>query len=302
MPADVSRDYDLAAAMVSVVRLGQGLHVLEIGEARTPSMRISGLILPAIQVSAAPNGEKPPVDIIGAGGGGEAWLGRDGGTIVVRSPSDGGHVLVTALGPPDEVPVLPHIEVRRLDGPRSAGADTETTTLGNRPDEIPTEIILHVERLGDQNFPGRGWAGNRGRKLRVEAFSIRPIETLAARDIEFKALGPNGRQTPWVTDGKLCGTRGQGLPLTGFAIRLAPNVDDQFDVVYQGAFFGSGVVGPNRNGELCVPQITDDPLEAISVRLIRRADEPIVAAQGSVASLPRARASSRRGLSQHGSP
>jgi hypothetical protein len=51
-----------------------------------------------------------------------------------------------------------------------------------------------------------------------------------------------------------------------------------------------------------VPQITDDPLEAISVRLIRRADEPIVAAQGSVASLPRARASSRRGLSQHGSP
>jgi hypothetical protein len=94
---------------------------------------------------------------------------------------------------------------------------------------------------------------------------------LLARDIEFKALGPKGRQTPWVTDAKLCGTRGQGLPLTGFAIRLAPHAAERFDVVYQGAFFESGVVGPHRNGELCVPPITDDPLEAINVRVIRRA-------------------------------
>jgi hypothetical protein len=106
--------------------------------------------------------------------------------------------------------------------------------------------------------------------LRIEAFSIRPVDTLLARDIEFKALGPKGRQTPWVTDAKLCGTRGQGLPLTGFAIRLAPHVAERFDVVYQGAFFESGVAGPHRNGELCIPPITDDPLEAINVRLIRR--------------------------------
>jgi hypothetical protein len=90
-----------------------------------------------------------------------------------------------------------------------------------------------------------------------------------ARDIEFKALGPNRRQTPWVTDAKLCGTRGQGMPLIGFAIRMAPHLADRFDVVYQGAFFESGVVGPNRNGELCVAPLADDPLEAISVRVVR---------------------------------
>ena len=39
---------------------------------------------------------------------------------------------------------------------------------------------------------------------------------------------------------------------------------------YNGAFFESGVAGPHRNGELCIPPITDDPLEAINVRLIRR--------------------------------
>ena len=125
-----------------------------------------------------------------------------------------------------------------------------------------------MERLGDRRFPGEGWAGNRGKKLRIEAFSIRPVDTLLARDIEFKALGPKGRQTPWVTDAKLCGTRGQGLPLTGFAIRLAPHVAERFEVVYQGSFFESGIVGPHRDGELCIPPITDDPLEAINVRLI----------------------------------
>ena len=61
------------------------------------------------------------------------------------------------------------------------------------------------------------------------------------------------------------------VPLTGFAVRLAPNVDDRFDVLYQGAFFESGITGTYRNGVLCIPAIADDPLEAINVRVIRRA-------------------------------
>ena len=63
------------------------------------------------------------------------------------------------------------------------------------------------------------------------------------------------------------------MPLTGFAIRLAAHAQEQFDVVYDGAFFESGVVGPYRNGELCTPPIGDDPLEAINVRLTRRCSE-----------------------------
>jgi hypothetical protein len=60
------------------------------------------------------------------------------------------------------------------------------------------------------------------------------------------------------------------MPLTGFAIRLAPHARERFDIVYQGAFFDSGIVGPYRNGELCIPPVGDDPLEAINVRLTRR--------------------------------
>ncbi len=130
--------------------------------------------------------------------------------------------------------------------------------------------MLHIEREGDRRFVAEGWVGNRGRRLRIEAFSIRPLEALASGDIEYKAFGPNGRETPWVTDAKLCGTRGRGMPLTGFAVRLAPHLRDRFDVVYEGSFFASGVAGPCRNGEPCMGKLFDDPLEAMHLRLIER--------------------------------
>jgi len=42
-------------------------------------------------------------------------------------------------------------------------------------------------------------------------------------------------------------------------------------VIYEGAFFESGLAGPYRNGARCIPAIADDPLEAINVRVIRHA-------------------------------
>jgi len=222
-----------------------------------------------IQVSAPPGPDSSYVEIVSTRQR-ETWLGHEGGAVIVRSPPAGGQVLVTAYGPSAQIVAVPQIEVQRLDRPRSNGAPPATAEPNYESAEIPTEIVLHMERRGDQRLPGQGWVGNRGKRLRIEAFSIRPVETLAARDIEFMALGPNRRQTPWVTDAKLCGTRGRGMPLTGFAIRLAPHAREQFDIVYQGAFFDSGIVGPHRNGELCIPPVGDDPLEAINVRLTRR--------------------------------
>jgi hypothetical protein len=263
--------YPHLAAIASVVRLDQGLYALEIGGIPALPGQISGSALPAIQVSAPPGSRNACVEIIGASGDAPSWIEHDGGTVVVKSPAGGGDVWVTAYGLAENAVVPPYVEARRLDHPRSNGAARGSPSIVTEPVEIRTEIVLHVERLGDRSFPGRGWVGNRGRKLRIEAFSIRPAETLAARDIEFKALGPNGRQTPWVTDAKLCGTRGQHLPLTGFAVRLALHVSGRFDVIYEGAFFESGLAGPYHNGALCIPAIADDPLEAINVRVIRHA-------------------------------
>ena len=270
MPETTLARSDQPSAVANLVALEQGLYALEIGA--NPGMlgQVSSLQVPAVHVSALRNERERSAEIIGTSGRGDGWLDREGGTVIVKSPAGGAHVLLTVYGLPAQAVSVPDIQVRRLDRPRSNGAAPRSPDPADEPAEIRSEIVLHVERLGDRRFPGEGWAGNRGKKLRIEAFSIRPVDTLLARDIEFKALGPKGRQTPWVTDAKLCGTRGQGLPLTGFAIRLAPHIAERFDVVYQGAFFESGVVGPHRNGELCISPISDDPLEAINVRLIRR--------------------------------
>ena len=265
---------DQPSTMANIVALEQGLYALEIGESLGMLGQVSCLQVPAVHVSALWSERERSAEIIDSSGRGDSWLDREGGAVIVKSPAGGAHVLVTAYGLPAQTVTVPEIQVRRLDRPRSNRAAPRSPDPAgypaDEPEEIRTEIVLHVERLGDRRFSGEGWAGNRGKKLRIEAFSIRPVDTLLARDIEFKALGPKGRQTPWVTDAKLCGTRGQGLPLTGFGIRLTPHVAERLDVVYQGAFFESGVVGPHRNGELCIPPIADDPLEAINVRLIRR--------------------------------
>ncbi len=265
-----AHSFERPSAMASLVLLEQGLYALEIGETAGPRDQIAGLDTPIVQVSAISADRDRSAEIIGISGPGETSLGREGGTVIVKSPPGGGHVLVTSYGPAEEAVRVPQIEVRRLDRPRSNVMDFASAEATDDPEEIGTEIVLHVERLGDRRFPGQGWVGNPGKKLRIEAFSIRPLGTLMARDIEFRALGPKRRQTPWVTDAKLCGTRGQGLGLTGFAVRLAAHVSERFDIVYQGAFFESGIVGPSRNGELCVAPIADDQLEAINVRLIRR--------------------------------
>jgi hypothetical protein len=261
---------DQPSTKASLIAFDQGLFVVEIGEIEAMPGQVLGLRLPAVQIASPPGERDRRAEIVGSAGHSDIWLGREGGTVVINSPLGGAHVLITTHGPPAEILSVPDVQIRRLDRPKSSGAAHRSVDRADEPKEIPCEIVLHMERLGDRRFPGEGWVGNRGKRLRIEAFSIRPVGTLVARDIEFKALGPKGRQTPWVTDAKLCGTHGQGMPLTGFAIRLAPNAAQRFDVVYQGAFFESGIVGPNRNGELCVPPISDDPLEAINVRVIRR--------------------------------
>jgi hypothetical protein len=58
--------------------------------------------------------------------------------------------------------------------------------------------------------------------------------------------------------------------LTGFAVRLAPHLGDQYDVIYEGRFFEYGMTGPNRNGELCRSPISNDPLGALKIRLVER--------------------------------
>jgi hypothetical protein len=204
--------------------------------------------------------------------------------VILRSPPGGGYVVVTAYGHPEQSAVSLALDLSRLDrrpaadeeGPRSTAAMASGGAAGphGQGQEVPTEILLHIERAGDRLFPGRGWVGALGRKLRIEAFSIRPLERIAPADIEFKGFLPRGGETQWVQGGVMCGTRGRRLPLIGFAVQMAPQLSGRFDVIYQGSFFGGGISSPYRNGQPCRAATADDPLEAINLRIVERTADP----------------------------
>ncbi|HEY1794707.1 MAG TPA: hypothetical protein VGG57_01175 [Stellaceae bacterium] len=242
-----------------------------------PAGGAGGVKFPAIHVCAPPSDDYDMVEVVTGTSDLPEWCDAEGGVVVVKAPAGGGVVLVTTFGP-TAMTEAADVDVRRLGrgfgtlaeipapAPPPAGPSAPNARGIGEP--LRSEIMLHIEREGDRLFEAVGWAGTRGQRRRVEAFSVRPLETLSTGDVQYKAFGPNGRETPWVSDAKLCGTRGRGLPLTGFAVRLAPHLRERFDVIYEGAFFDSGVTGTMRNGEPCVPTVKDDPLEAINLRVV----------------------------------
>ena len=272
----------VAVTAVRMVAVDEGLYALRIGEIGGEAGAISGMEFPVAQVSTpfAEDGSGP--EIVASFPRRGPWLGSEGGTVIIRSPAGGGHVIVTAYGPAGQSEIPLALGLRRLDGAGAAVEDTAGTAseapggtgaADSQGREVPTEILLHIERAGDRLFPGRGWVGALGRKLRIEAFSIRPLEAIAPADLEFKGFLPRGGETQWVQGGVLCGTRGRRLPLIGFAVRLASHLSGRFDVIYQGSFFAEGISSPHRNGQPCRASAADDPLEAINVRILERAAE-----------------------------
>ncbi len=272
----------VAVTTVRMLRVDEGLYALRIGAIAGNPTEIAGMVLPVAQVSAPFSEDGNGVEIIASFPRKGPWLDKAGGTVILRSPTGGGLVIVTVYGGSEQTSEL-SLDLQRLDGPRNGVAEAGRTvaqpTAGSAPAatearDVPTEILLHIERAGDRLFPGRGWVGALGRRMRIEAFSIRPLERLVPADIEMKGFLPNGGETPWIPGGVLCGTRGRGLPLLGFAVRVAPQRAERFEVSYQGSFFAGGISQVQQNGAPCRAATADDPLEAINVRLIERIAEP----------------------------
>jgi hypothetical protein len=273
-------------ASTKLLELAHGLYGLSIGEIKGDRRELAGLMTPATHITSFPGEGLVGIEVFAASAGPAGWLGPGGGTVGIKIPSDRGHVLITTYRLADQEAVPLEIQIVRIDrsvqkmpaaasGREISPGEQRTARAAEEPaQDVKMEIVLHVERMGDCRFAGGEWIGSRDQGRRIEAFSIRPLDKLATTDIEYKAYGPGGRETPWVTAATLCGTRGQGIPLTGFAVRLGSQPSERFDVVYEGAFMESGVVGPRRNGEPCVPSRTDDRLEAVKIRVIERVRAP----------------------------
>jgi hypothetical protein len=134
------------------------------------------------------------------------------------------------------------------------------------------QIVAHIRTRGDLAFAHVPWAGRVAPGLWIEAFAIQPLDRFGASDIEYKGLTGSGFETPWLSDHKMCGTKGMATPLVGFAIRLKPSpAAAAFDCEYSGYFQSGVIVGPMRNGAPCRSSVANDSLEGIQLRIVKRA-------------------------------
>jgi hypothetical protein len=266
------------AASVKSLDLNAGLYAITIGHAGDRSCVVGELPLPFTHVfSCSRDGnDGATMALVGDSAG---WSGPEGGTIVVSVPAPAGRVVITTYRPFDqEAPPL-GIQIAPLGQPAAFGAGPRrsspagvngTTRAEVESARLPIEITVQGQSAGEFRGTGAEWIGEVGRKRPIEAFAIRAIDRLEPGDLEYKAFGPDGRETPWVNGGKLCGSRGRGLGLTGIAVRLAPHLAGRFTIIYQGAFVGSGISEIRRDGEPCLSVVRDEALEAITVDLLER--------------------------------
>jgi hypothetical protein len=133
----------------------------------------------------------------------------------------------------------------------------------------PLRIMAHVLQLGDLYFDA-GQVGPVGSDLWLEAFIVEGAGADGAELLEYRAVNVDGFETPWLSDGVLCGSRGRGTPLLGFAVRPRVAYAATHECSYVGHFASGKQVGPITDGSLCRSEDADDPLLGMELRVTVR--------------------------------
>ena len=279
------------SASVQVLPLPSGLYLFSV-KAATPVVAgaTGDLSLPAVHVGLGPGVPTEAVEFVGGPSTHGGWLFAKGDLLVTKVKGSGATLVLTSVRAPGGEVLS--IKVERLEARAEAdpaqqadGNATQQQTSGDRalrntklpgisaPDDSTVRLTIgaHLRTRGDMSFSEVPWAGRVAPGLWIESFSVRPLERFEAEEIEYKALTGSGFETPWISEDKMCGTKGMATPLLGFAIRLKPSpAAAAFDCEYSGYFASGLTVGPVRNGVPCRSSVASDPLEGIQVRLVKR--------------------------------
>jgi GT2 family glycosyltransferase len=262
-------------ASVNFLPLTSGLFLFSVRSTQS-SQRIldqGGITLPAMQVASAPGAPAGQIEFMMGPQTQNGWLSEPNDQIVALVTEASAVVVLTSVLVPGMTPL--EIEVQRL-GPAEAPATFPAqhapapTSLPQLPtlQSIQLEVIAHVQNHGDMTFGESQWAGLEGQGLWIESFAISPLENISADMIEYKAVTSTGVETPWVSGGQSCGTRGIGVPLAGFALRAKPQSGaQQLTCEYGAALLSGATIGPFRNGVPCRSANSNDPIAGIWISI-----------------------------------
>src|SRR3954447_6773441 len=278
-PHHVAAEQQLTAS-VQPLTLPKGLYTFSVRSADPERLaELGGLMLPALHVGLGPSVPADGIEFLSGRDDGGHWLYAAGDILVAKIVDRPVTLLLTSVRAAGTQPL--DIEIDRLDArsePRAAGEavaepEAEPELERERTDEaeaaVRLQVSAHISNRGDVVFIDTDWSGRLGNGMSIEAFSVIPLDRLAASDIEYKGLTGAGFESPWLSNGEPCGTRGMGIPLVGFAVRPKPDAAALgYDCVYRGYFRSGAISGPVSNGELCRSETADDPLEGIELRVV----------------------------------
>lgn len=263
------------AASAQRITLSAGLFVVSVTKGEPAAVREAGhLQLPALHVATAPGVHEADVEFVAGTGTQGNWLMRPGQLLVVKVVAKTVQLVLTSIRAPGGRGL--DVAVRRLDAtvgtpvPLEPGTQPEPAEPASPQAGPEVQIGCHIRGRGDRTFLASDWAGRVATGAWIEAFSITALETVSPDDIEYKGLTSSGFETPWLSGGAACGTRGMAVPLVGFAIRPSAKMAKSFDCEYSGYFSSGATVGPLRNGTPCRSTTAGDPLEGIRFRLLAR--------------------------------
>jgi hypothetical protein len=253
---------DELVATVQVATLAPGLYAFTRGAHAEPVRDVDGLRVPVVQFAAAPS-PGSEVELLEGTKGTDGWLLEPGDAVLLRAAGSAPRVLITTYRAAGQAQGTMPLRLTRLDGPEAAAPANAETQAG-----VAFEVLLHVATLGDQTMTTQAWAGAGGPSQWIEGFAARPTGGVPAEAIEYRALLLDGRASNWQPGGSFVGTRGQGVPLAGFAARLTTAYASRFTLRYAGLFAQSGASPAASNGAECRSPSPRDPLLALRFELV----------------------------------
>jgi Clostridial hydrophobic W len=261
-----------AAGRITELRVSANLMALETGvfcvfpAPGSPSPDLA-TGLPGVRITRCPGAAGRPDAVSISTFRDDGWL--DNTAALVRVTDGPAQVLVTiyqAAGQPGEN--APRLQVLRLAGdPAVAGSDpAASASPGPEPD-----VMAHIQGSGD--VPGKfgEWIGKRGSRRWIEGFGVSDKGPIGPGALEYQGVLGRGWLSPWVDNGKFCGSRGMALPLLGLNVRLKGAAAKEFTMRYSATFIDGSAVGPVEAGLACeAPGLA--AMEAFQIELVPKTE------------------------------
>ncbi|MBV9654962.1 MAG: hypothetical protein JOZ42_10410 [Acetobacteraceae bacterium] len=210
-----------------------------------PGVRIS--LPPGVQDGIAISSFRP-----------DGWLAGQTEAALVRVTKGPAQVLVTVYqSPAQSGGAAPKLQVLRLGADDAVGADPHASAPPPppvQPQALPPpdpEVIAHVQGEGDVGVPLGQWVGVRGSGRAIEGFRVLPQPPFMPPEIEYQAILGRDWNSPWVSGGAFCGSRGMALPLLGLRVRLGGRATSLTRCHYFASFVDGSSAGPVAAGEAC---------------------------------------------------